>query len=126
MHEIATSSAANAAPFPPPQASLQTLVSGWWRRSERPHILQVWPLREALYEAALAEIRLQARQGKVYDPGTDNRFKWACQWLEAGEGHRHTIDPNLAMIVEYLFANPRTLSGKELAAGELQPLTLGS
>lgn len=116
---------ATLAPFQPLQPSLQTLVFGWWRRSERPHFLQVDPLREALYEAALAEIRLQASHGKAYDPGTDNRFKWACQWLEAGEGHRHTIDPNLALIVEYLFANPRTLSGKELAAGELQSLTPG-
>ena len=105
--------------------SLQSLILGLWTASMHPHRMMVPKLRERLYEAALDEIRRLASQGKNYDPGADNRFKWACQWLEVAEGERPSVDCHLATIVEYLLTPARIPCGKERAAGEALTLALG-
>ena len=120
-------SSAKVVTFPPPRqegSPVHRLVYGWWR-TPKPALFAVQHLRERLYEAALKEIRLLSGSGKAYDPNCDYRFKWACQWLELGDTSRRAIDPDIAMMADFLFGGPPSPCGKDKAAGETPTQLLG-
>ena len=101
-----------------------TLITGW-RLLRLPTAPQVMGFREALFSAILEEIRILSAAGISYDPSADYRVTWATQWLAVAEGQRPRVDTKLRDIVDFMCVDC-PISGQHHAAGELQPLTLGS
>jgi hypothetical protein len=104
------------------ESPLHRLVLSWWKLDSGAPRLSVGLFREALFEAALATIRLPRPNRRLYDPNADYRFQWACQWLEVAEGDRPAVDVSVHNVASFLFDRSRPLCGKE--ADEREPLTL--
>ena len=104
---------------PQNESPVQSLTYSWWVTGRPPKRLDVLAMREELYTACLEEIRLKRQNGRSYDPGSDNRVKWANQWLQVGEIHRTEVDPDLCWVARHLFGPAPELCGKDYAAGEI-------
>jgi hypothetical protein len=99
---------------------IHTLVSTWWGRKP-PFADNISAHRARLYEAAAAEIHLKQESNLIYDPAADNRFLWACQWLDVANGTRHRIDLAATDSVSYIFNDPPSCR-LHAAAADLSPV----
>lgn len=96
---------------------VQQLVSPWWHAANRPRLLHLPALREALAVAALQELRQRAALGRSYDPFSDARLMWASQYLNHLENPRFRIERDVTARAAFALDAPTTPCGKDLAAG---------
>ena len=54
--------------------------------------------------------------GKVYDPLSDNRFKWAAQWLDLADRCIPVIDPSVAQSAAFIFNEAAPQQSRQHAA----------
>jgi hypothetical protein len=102
----------------------QIAVAIWHRRALPPSIFDAQKLRRAVWKAASDEFEARHQVSRFYDPGRDQRFLWAIQWLDKAEGLIDRIDPDADFFAAHLL-EPATpvLCGRDCAAGE-KPETL--
>jgi len=90
--------------LPPAESPVHSLVSTWFNQ---PPPLATTPFRIKLFTAATEEILRSQAQGRVYDPLSDNRFRWAAQWLDLGDRCIERIDSDLAILAGFILNPPR-------------------
>ena len=94
----------------PTASPVHLLVSSWFKQQRPPAITT--DLRVSLFIAATEEILLNKKEGRVYDPLSDNRFKWGAQWLDLGDRCIRAIDPAIQLAAEFTF-NPPSLASRQ-------------
>ena len=102
--------------LPPDQSPVHQLGT-LWRALPPPKHHDIPACRARLFTAATHEITAHANAGKSYDPMTDQRFHWAAQWIDVGDGSRPSIDPNVESILT-LILTPCPAARKLAAAND--------
>ncbi len=94
---------------------IHLLVSSWWN-SLLPRTHAITDMRVSLFNAATEEILRNQTLGKVYDPLSDNRFKWAAQWLDLADRCIPVIDPSVAQSAAFIFNEAAPQQSRQHAA----------
>jgi hypothetical protein len=104
--------------LPPEKSPVYQLVSKW-RKSALPKVSELSACRAAIFTAAVHQMNACSLDGIAYNPLTDNKFLWACQWIDCADPDmaRTAIDPTVEFAAHLLMDEP-IQSHKHLAAAD--------